>query len=185
MKTELELYHADPSVMELGATALDEITEFTLLCESNGRRAFRAFTNKAEAEPMNVGLDFIGLGSCFDIALTNPTYHQVTYYRVAGEAVRFIIRSRAPYPDPPQPPAIPTGSNFPVTWYQFRILLDRIDLIVAGANFVFGKYRFEYSWRELAMIMTALTPPSKYTIVVDGNPATGRPILKISRPIDA
>lgn len=185
MKAELELYHADPSVMEPGATALDEIAAFTLLRESNGRSVFRAFTNTAEAEPMNIGLDFIGLGSCFDIALTNPTYHQVTYYRVVGEAVRFIIRSRAPYPNPPQSPTIPVGSNFPVTWYQFRILLDRIDLIVAGANFVFGSYRFDYSWRELAMIMTALTLPSRYSIVVDGDPGTGRPVLKISRPIDS
>lgn len=171
--------------MEANAVGFDEITTFTTLRESNGRTVLRAFTQNSEAEPIRTNLDVLGLSKCFDIALSSPTAHKVTYYRVVGEPVRFIFESRKPFPNPqqPWPTTMPTGVNWPVTWYRFRILLDRIDLQVAGANFIFGTYRFDYSFPELAQILTAVSPQSPYEIVVDGDPNGGKPILKISRRI--
>lgn len=171
--------------LEANAVGFDEITAFTVLRESNGRTVIRAFTQNSEAEPIRPNMDVLGLGKCFEIALNSPADHKVTYYRVVGEPVRFVFESRTPFPNPPQPwpTTMPTGVDWPVTWYRFRILLDRIDLQVAGANFIFGAYRFDYSFPELAQIMTALTTRSPYRIVVDGEPGSGKPILKISRSI--
>ena len=150
------------------------------------RSVIRAFTSSTEAEPIRPNLNVLGLGKCFELALDSPASHKVTYYRVGGEPVRFVFESRAPFPNPPQPwlPTLPAGSNWPVLWFRTRILLDRIDLIVAGANFIFGTYRFDYSFPELSLLMTALTPGSPYSAVVDGDPATSQPILRLSRRIN-
>jgi hypothetical protein len=171
--------------LEPNAVGFDEITGFTVLRESNARTVLRAFTRDSEAVPIRPNMDVLGLGKCFEIALNAPAAHIVTYYRVVGEPVRFIFESRTPFPNPPQPwpNSVPTGANWPVTWYLFRILLDRIDLQVAGANFIFGTDRSDYSFPELSQIMTALSPRSPYQIVVDGDPTNGKPILRISRLI--
>ena len=181
LKTLPELIPLEPN-----AVGFEEITAFTVLRESNARTVLRAFTLNSEAKPIRPNIDVLGLGKCFEIALNSPVAHKATYYRVVGEPVRFIFESRNPFPNPPQPwlTTMPTGVNWPVTWYRFRILLDRIDLLVAGVNFIFGAYRFDYSFPELAQILTALSPHSPYQIVVDGDPSSGTPILKISRAIN-
>ena len=186
MDLHTPLDRGDSFATEGGASAPDEITRFLVLRDHSGWSLCRALTpSGASAEPMRPGMDCLGLGTCLQMAIEAPAAHRVTYYRVNNEPVRFVFESRQPYPDPqqPWPQTLPAGSKWPVTWYRCRILLDGIDLCVAGATFVFGTSRADYSWPELSLLMTALSGGADYTAVVDGDPADGRPVLRVSRRI--
>ena len=175
----------DPLGIEAGATDFSEITAFTVLRESNGRSLLRAFTvGGGDASPVRPNVNVLGLGKCLEIALNTTASHKVTYNQGNDEPIRFIFESRLPFPNPPEPwpNTVPMGESWPVTWYRCRVLLDTINLQVAGLNFVFSADRSE-NWTEIAHLMTALTSGSPYKAVVEADPATGQPVLRISRSI--
>lgn len=172
----------DPRNVEVGATDFNEISTFTVLRESNGQSLLRAFTLTGEVTPVRPNVNALGLGKCLEIALAAVASHKVTCYRISGEPIRFVFESRSAFPNPPRPwpVTVPAGQSWPVTWYRCRILPDVIDISVAGADFSMSAIRSE-NWTEVAHLITALTTGSLYKAAVEGDPATGQPLLRLSR----